>query len=443
MGAKRGRTSNQLSLVSGNPVLKSSSVSVASNEDLLIQILLYVPIKTLMGFKSVSKQWLSLITNPHFVRLRNPLPSAASLFFASSLCRSNPDYQFIPIDVNGRSPTPFKTLDFVHDPLGSGISVLQSCNGLLLCASYRARESKRRYYVYNPTTKQFAILPQIRREYAKDVCGMSLAFDPIKSLHYKVVCVRRSEMIRQLFQIEIYSSETLLWRISGQPFAASMGTQFQFCTYWNGSIHWWGDSANRWNWYTHMSFYRKVLYRLYFKVDEERLEQLPMPMRHIVLDELNVQENEKPCFAASYIGESEGHWHIVEEVPKFRPNSYFTFLLKVYELARDYSGWFVKYEVDLNAIASVVPEIIKHRYNRCSGYTLNILSLVRSVKEEEDCSFLVVEIPGGKVVRYNFVDQSVEKLWEFTPIGYKFYDEDGLRRDCVSAFPYIESLACV
>lgn len=160
-----------------------------------------------------------------------------------------------------------------------------------------------------------------------------------------------------------------------------------------------------------------------------------MPMRHILPVTLNKQDNKNPYFAASYVGESEGHWHIVEEVPKLRRNPYFTSSFNVYEVARDYSGWFVKYQVDLNAISSVFPEIIKYRYNRCIGYTLNILSLVRSGKEEEeDGSFLVVEIPGGKVVCYNFMDKSVEKLWEFTPIGYKFYDEDGLRRDCVSAF---------
>ena len=131
MGAKRGRNSYQLSLVSCDPGMKlspilASAVSVASNEDLVIQILLHVPIKTFMGFKCVSKQWLSLITNPRFVHLRNPLPSAASLFFVSSFCRSNPDYQFIPLGITDGCPTPFKTLDFIQDPLDSGISILQS-----------------------------------------------------------------------------------------------------------------------------------------------------------------------------------------------------------------------------------------------------------------------------------------------------------------------------
>ncbi|XP_074362798.1 F-box protein At5g07610-like [Apium graveolens] len=371
MGAKRSRTTKQISPISCDSGLKSSAiiasaVIVASSEDLLIQILLLVPIKTLMGFNSVSKQWLSLITDPRFIRLRYPLPpSASALFFRSSSCSSNPDYQFISLDITEVSPIPFKTLNFTRDPLSSGISVLQSCNGLLLCASHQAREFNRRYYVYNPTTSQFATLPRIRREYSKHVLGMSLAFDSLKSPSYKVVCVRTSG---KLLQIEIYSSETQLWRVSGEPFTAPKYMEFGNSRFWN----------------------------------------------------------------AFYLGEFEGHWHLIEV------NSDFTSLFDVYEMAIDHSWWFVKYQVDLSAISSVFPEIIK---NNRYGYAFNIISLGRRGREEDDESFLVLEIPGGKIVHYNLVDKTVKKLWEYAPIGYKFYNDDGLRY--CRALPYIESLACV
>ncbi|KAK1351708.1 F-box domain [Heracleum sosnowskyi] len=402
MGAKRSRTLKQLSLVSSfDPDLKTSpiiasAVEVASNEDLLIEIMLHVPINTLKGFKSVSKQWFSLITNLHFSRLRNPLPSASALFFITFSCRSNPDYQFIPLDVSDDCAAPFKTLDFVHDPLGPGISVLQSCNGLLLCASHRARIFNHRYYVYNPTTKQFATLPQIKRKYSKYICGMNLAFDPVKSPYYKVVCVGRSETDGKLFHIEIYSSETRLWRVSGQPFKAPKFTEFQTCTYWSGSVHWWKG-------FVHSSLWSDEPYALYFKVEEENIEQLPMPMKVINTVQMEGQEMvELHEQVATYLGVSEGHWHLVEVYS----NS--TCLFNVYdEMASDYSGWFVKYQVDLSAISDVFTEIITNdRY----GYTFNILSLVRRGKEE-DGSFLVLEMPGGKIVRYNFADKSVVKLW--------------------------------
>lgn len=41
------------------------------------------------------------------------------------------------------------------------ISVLSSCNGLLLCSSYvSSKFSSARYWVYNPTTNQVRFLPR-------------------------------------------------------------------------------------------------------------------------------------------------------------------------------------------------------------------------------------------------------------------------------------------
>ncbi|KAL8149290.1 hypothetical protein AgCh_006336 [Apium graveolens] len=428
MGAKRSRTTKEISPISCDSGLKSSAiiasgVIVASSEDLLIQIMLLVPIKTLMGFKSVSKQWLSLITDPRFIHLRYPLPpSASALFFRSSSCSSNPDYQFISLDITEVSPIPFKTLNFTRDPLSSGISVLQSCNGLLLCASHQAREFNRRYYVYNPTTSQFATLPKIRREYSKHVLGMSLAFDSLKSPSYKVVCVRTSG---KLLQIEIYSSETQLWRVSAEPFTAPKYMEFRNSRFWNGSVHWWNNSF-------HNNTWRDDPYSLYFKVDEEKVEQLSMPVKHKRTVQMHVYEWVETYLVAFYLGEFEGHWHLIEV------DYDFTSLFDVYEMAIDHSWWFVKYQVDLSAIYSVFPEIIK---NNRYGYAFNIISLVRRGREEDDESFLVLEIPGGKIVHYNLVDKTVKKLWEYAPIGYKFYNDDGLRY--CRALPYIESLACV
>lgn len=174
---------------------------------------------------------------------------------------------------------------------------------------------------------------------------MSLAFDPTESCHYKVICVRRSEITHLPLQIEIYSSETWLWRISGQPFIAPMYTEFQNCIYWNGSIHWWNGFAQYRLW-------RNGPYYLYFKVEEERIELLAMPTKHITvatpyLEELDTYSE------ASYVRESDGHWHLIEVYYDS------TCLYNVYEMARDYSGWFVKYRVDLSVISNVFPEIVK------------------------------------------------------------------------------------
>ena len=216
----------------------SSIEKVADDDDLLTEILIRLPVKSLLQFKSVSKRWFSLIINPHFVRCRNPDPSLVSgLFFYSSMRRSNPVLNFIPL-LNDRNPADdddqFKALTTFPGPSGKGI--LSSCRGLLCCSSYCQTDIKGnydfQYYVLNPTTKQLTLLPEPRA----NLKGLSLAFDPSKSPHYKVVCVWSIKPYQNgcYDQIEIYSSETGSWRTSGEPFTTEDNAQFLGGVYWNG-----------------------------------------------------------------------------------------------------------------------------------------------------------------------------------------------------------------
>lgn len=57
-----------------------------------------------------------------------------------------------------------------------------------------------------------------------------------------------------------------------------------------------------------------------------------------------------------YFGESNGHLHLIEinNAPATR--------FSVYEMEMDYSGWFVKYHVDLGIVMETFPEAIDHSY---------------------------------------------------------------------------------
>ncbi|KAA8533899.1 hypothetical protein F0562_031416 [Nyssa sinensis] len=361
----------------------SAADTVAGNDDLLTEILLRLPIRSLIRFKSVSKHWLSLITNPHFCLRRNPHPNPPSgLFLHRSSRPTNPKFEWVPLD-NTQNPTnnaPFSSLTFVNDT--SGITILQSCNGLLCCRSFRVREPKSSYYIYNPTTKQFTTLPRPGGGISKTIHGVNLAFDPSKSPHYKVVCVRSSELVPEHYQIEIYSPDTGPWRVSGRPFTAHFDTQFNRGVYWNGAIHWissWEDS-------------------LYFNVDEERLETMLMPLVPDGWDERRF----------GYFGESRDHLHLVEI---YGPS---TSRFNVYEMERDYSKWFVKFRVDLDPVSTVFPEMIRSHLHPWDlrYFSFVLLSLVRGEKDED--SFVVLHIT-GKAIRYNFVDTTFKKLCDFAP----------------------------
>ncbi|XP_028078544.1 F-box protein At5g07610-like isoform X2 [Camellia sinensis] len=76
---------------------RSAANAIAENSDLIAQILVRLPVKPLTQFKSVSKQWLSLISDSQFSlhhsrRNRKPI----SALFLLSLNKINPEFSFLP-----------------------------------------------------------------------------------------------------------------------------------------------------------------------------------------------------------------------------------------------------------------------------------------------------------------------------------------------------------
>ncbi|PKI54542.1 hypothetical protein CRG98_025056 [Punica granatum] len=66
---------------------------VAGDDDLLLEILLQLPIKSLLEFKSVSKHWLSVITDPLFCRHLSRGSSCRILLIIAILPRIVPIYK--------------------------------------------------------------------------------------------------------------------------------------------------------------------------------------------------------------------------------------------------------------------------------------------------------------------------------------------------------------
>lgn len=270
--------------------------------------------------------------------------------------------------------------------------------------------------MYNPTTKQFKKLPSPGSGgVSQPVHGVvNLAFDPSKSRHYKIVCVRyldadleprtrKPEWGFEWYRAEVYSSESDEWVLSGEPFEASLNTYFNRGVFWKGSIHWVnGDNRKS----------------LYFDIDNEVVREMYLP---------RVPDGNKRS-ELSYFGESLGHLHLIEiydrKCAKF----------DVYEMKMDYSDWFVKYQVDLDLIPVGVEEMNL-------GYNFVPLLVVEGVIDEE--SFLALLI-NGKLIRYDFEGKTFKMLCDFGPVKpYKGYNVDGflLYGGWLSAFPFVESFS--
>ncbi|XVF49412.1 hypothetical protein PTKIN_Ptkin04bG0009800 [Pterospermum kingtungense] len=402
-----------------SPSSSSSADMIASNDDILTQILLCLPLKSLLKFKTVSKHWLSLITDPEFVPKQNS-KSISGLFVRRLSGVPKPDYDFINLCPDPCRP-PFRFLTFFDDP--SRIRILQSCNGLMLCSSFRVNRPETNYYIYNPTRKQYTVLPGLvgprpSSRSSRNIFGVSLAFDPSRSPHYKVICIRnRDADLPDHYQIEIYSSKTGPWRPSGCVFAAPSNVQFKNGVYWNGAIHWlsdWGDSS------------------LCFDVEQEQIRDMPMPI-------MTTPFVNGDTLSYRYFGESGGHLHLIEV------HGSDNLEFDVYEMEKDYSGWFVKYKVDLNPIAAAFPEMARGYVDPIDlhFYAFSILCVVHGETDED--SFMVLHLP-NKAIRYNFKDSSFTKLHDFAPIRTRAggnNNNNSLEFEYSETYQFIESFACV
>ncbi|WMV36594.1 hypothetical protein MTR67_029979 [Solanum verrucosum] len=386
---------------------KIITFSAISNEELLTEILLHLPVKSLVRCKCVSRKWLCLITSPQFTRLRVPcFRPASGVFLYHSSFLTNPYHKFVPFSLENPIPTPLQKFPFLqHDHHNPKIMISQSCNGLLLCHTvHNPFTFDENYYIFNPTTQQFVTLP---RPLSGDVIGMSLAFDPWKSSHYKVISLQISKLEPANHQIEIYSSEHKKWRVSGQPFPRHYDICFKNrLVYWNGAI------------------YVSCIKR--FNVEQEKFEEVAIP---------EVQDHEEDDYMIVYFGESYGHLHLIQV------NRQNLALYNVYEMKHDGTGWFLKYEVNFEDVVLAFPHIIRGFLETTDFhyYGMAVLDVVRGDKEED--SFLILHIPGMVILRYNLVDKSFYKLWDFDN-GVHDAFAWCLHFDRSNTYQYIESTYC-
>lgn len=404
-----------------------SAEVIAQNEDLRNEILVRLPIKSLMRFQSVSKPWLAHITSPNLSRSREAFykGSISGLIMkrASPLAsvRGAPEFDFF--NLGGKrsavsSRAPFNSRLTLTKTGDSAIGILQSTSGLLLCTrilneSYiHSPVVPKEYYIYNPATKKFTELPPNISPYST-LMGFSLAFDPSQSPYYKVVCICNDKMRDPTKHwIEIYSSETRRWRPSttGTFRTKRFTVQFDGGVYWNGAIHWFSMNGTL----------------FYFKIDDERMRRRRMaPMTR----------KSRPYPSKRYFGESGGRMHLVDHIED-GDSPYFD----VFEMAEDCSGWNPKFRVDLSVLrgrsGGEVPE----------EFVYFVVSVVRCEPEEE--SFIVLQLL-DEAVRYNFKTKAIDKIYgaEERSLDLTWY----LMLSCfaeLGAWPdgihqYVETLAAV
>ncbi|KAG8372335.1 hypothetical protein BUALT_Bualt12G0055400 [Buddleja alternifolia] len=371
------------------PSPPKSAAIIGGNDDLLMQILLFSPSKSLIRFQLVSKQWHSLISAPSFRQLHTlrhchrPKPQPSFL-----LCSTKS--QLFYFDPTVKKLIPFR-FEFPF------VKILQSCNGLLLLEAKYTPYGRKDYYICNPTTMQYRNL-MIGRTFSEHLC---LIFDPSKSPHYKVIrfMAKGQAHSGKEYIIDMYESETQTWKHWGKR--RVINWQFHNGVYWNGGMYFIRPCGNS--------------YCFYLQEDQEIDEWIHTPPRVCTGGK---QRN--------YSMESNGHLHSITISLQEDKNYLYVFELKKKDLS-----WFLKYRLDINPIA----DIFAGTY-RLAG---TILGIVREDKDE-DSMFLLFHEP-GKIIIYKFHDDSFEVLVDFRTEDY--FEEGRVQFDFNNFYQFIVTLAPV
>ncbi|KAL8494197.1 hypothetical protein ACS0TY_025121 [Phlomoides rotata] len=367
---------------------KSSAVIIGGNDDLLIQILVLLPAKSLVRFKSVSTHWQFLISGRSFSRLhllnhdrRRPEPHS---FILGVRGRS----QFFICDPNvkklARFPLPLNFLFLYYE----NVKILQSCNGLLLIRSSTYDGSSTEYSVVNPTTVKSRSIFGSHDLFQPD--ALCLIFDPSKSPYYRVVAFwkGRSGRIRGIIdRFSVYNSATRKWKRGGEFPDEYPGVE---CPH--------GVSCN-----DRAYFLRKSNPSLSYSPEEKLMRTVPCP-----------PERE----AKKYVVESNGHLHCLN----------------------------LSFKVKRNMPCFEIAEMIDNQWStwkRDGIYTIDgrdhveLLGMIRAEMIED--SIFLFHVP-GKIMIYRF-DEGCEVLVDYT--SEYFYEEGHFQFEFQDAHPFVPTFASV
>uniref|UniRef100_A0A0D9V8H4 F-box domain-containing protein n=1 Tax=Leersia perrieri TaxID=77586 RepID=A0A0D9V8H4_9ORYZ len=152
-------------------------------EDMLTEILVRLPYKSLARFQCVSKAWRRLISGD-YLRRRLPLITSGVLYHESTGPgrRSKQAYTYACAASGDRAGVEEADMGFF--PGHETSTIIDGCNGLLLYYDASPSSPAGTFHVVNPITRRWARLPPPRRPTLLSV----LAFDPSDSPNYTVVC---------------------------------------------------------------------------------------------------------------------------------------------------------------------------------------------------------------------------------------------------------------
>ncbi|XP_055960063.1 F-box protein At3g07870-like [Mercurialis annua] len=246
------------------------SISNYLHEEVVVEILKRLPVKSLLKFRSVCKLWYSLITNPNFISLHLTHNKIDSLVWKNSAARSY-EYTFV-LHIYNDSFSELKQ-KFVMNSYIVGL-----CNGLVCLSDNRLYN---RLIIWNPALREF--ITTSLRHCTNLFAGFG--FDR-QNNDYKVVNIvydyyhysKRYSSLPDIVQpdsVAIFELSSNVWRTITFKNLSCWVTN-ESCVYLNGVSHWLAQT------YDGISTKRTILS---FDLSNEAFKELMLP--HALAEETN------------------------------------------------------------------------------------------------------------------------------------------------------------
>jgi F-box interacting protein len=213
---------------------KSRNPAADLTDDLVVEILSRLPVKSVCRFKCVSWHWRGLITHRAY---RKKLPQSLSGFFRGITPRLGAMLtvsDFVSISGAEEQPVSDPSLSFL---IGyTTIVPKDCCNGLLFLHCRKISPSPRYefdYVVCNPATEKWLILPSSDRK--TQVYVSRLGFDPAVSSHFHLFSMLE-DVEGYITGVDIYSSRVGAWSHSENGWGDDVAL-YDKSVFLNGMLH--------------------------------------------------------------------------------------------------------------------------------------------------------------------------------------------------------------
>ncbi|KAF7050795.1 hypothetical protein CFC21_059110 [Triticum aestivum] len=210
----RARSSGRQKLttrpISSDPRLGMSTCVLP--DELVVDILSRLPLKSLCRIKCVCKSWLALSSHPYY-RQKLPRTPAGLLYQKFERGRvASPLGSAIHL---ARLPSGDKEIDTTLSFVPCykyPIQLRGCCNGLLLCYQKIRSEEISNAIVCNPATQEWMALPDTEPGPARSNIAFELCFDPLWSEHFYVFKFQSIEVMSCInTEVKVFFSKDSTW----------------------------------------------------------------------------------------------------------------------------------------------------------------------------------------------------------------------------------------